>query len=42
MQIIEDVDRALDALEIIYHAHVAAFEVLSDRNGHRQLVASDR
>ena len=32
--IIEDVDLALKALEIVYHANGAAFEGLADRNEH--------
>ena len=37
-RIIEDVDLALKALEIVYLANGAAYEVLADRNGHRQNV----
>ena len=33
---IEDVDLALKALEIVYHANGASFEGLTDRNGHRR------
>ena len=33
-KIIEDVDLALKALEIFYHADGAAVEGLADRNGH--------
>ena len=35
-QIIEDVDMALKALEIVYLANGAAVEILPDRNGHRR------
>ena len=35
-RIIQDIDLALKALEIVYHANGAAFEGLSDRNGHRR------
>ena len=34
-RIIEDVDRALEALEIVFRANSAAVEGLADRNGHR-------
>ena len=34
-QIIEDVDLALKALEIVYLANGASVEGLADRNGHR-------
>ena len=35
-RIIKDVDLALKALEIFYHANGASVEVLTDRNGHRR------
>ena len=35
-RIIEDVDLALMALEVVYLANGATAEVLADRNGHRQ------
>ena len=35
VKIIEDVDLALKALEIVYRANGAAVEGLADRNGHR-------
>ena len=35
-RIIKDVDVALKALEIVYHANGAVFEGLADRNGHRR------
>ena len=34
-RIIEDIDLALKALEIVYRTNGAAFEGLADRNGHR-------
>ena len=34
-RIIQDVDMALKALEIVYRVNGAAVEGLSDRNGHR-------
>ena len=34
-RIIQDVDLALKALEIVYHANGAAVEGLADRTGHR-------
>ena len=34
-RIIKYVDRSLEALEIVFCADGAAFEVISDRNGHR-------
>ena len=37
-RIIQDVDLALKALEIVYHENGAAFEGLTDRNGHRRKV----
>ena len=36
VRIIEDVDLALIALEIVYRENGAAVEGLSDRNGHRK------
>ena len=36
--IIEDVDMALKALEIVYHANGAAVGGVADRNGHRRKV----
>ena len=35
-RIIENVDRLLEALEIFFRANGAAFEGLSDKNGHRR------
>ena len=35
-QIIQDVDLALKALEIVYRANGAAVEGLPDKNGHRR------
>ena len=35
-RIIQDVDLALKALEIVYRENVAAVEGLADRNGHRR------
>ena len=35
VRIIQDVDLALKALEIFYHANGAAVEGIADRNGHR-------
>ena len=35
VRIMKDVDMALKALEIVYHANGAAVEGLPDRNGHR-------
>ena len=40
-RIIQDVNLALKALEIVYHANVAAVEGLDDRNGHRQKVVGE-
>ena len=40
-RIIEDVDLALKALEIVYLANGAAVEGLADRNGHRRKVVGD-
>ena len=37
-RIIQDVDLALKALEIVYHENGAAVEGLADRNGHRRKV----
>ena len=37
-RIIQDVDLALKALEIVYRENGAVFEGLSDRNGHRRKV----
>ena len=37
-RIIPDIDLALKALEIVYRENEAAFEGLSDRNGHRRKV----
>ena len=34
-RIIQDVDMALKALEIVYHANGAAVEGIADRSGHR-------
>ena len=38
---IQDVDLALKALEIVYHANEAAVEGLSDSNGHRWKVVDE-
>ena len=38
-RIIQDVDLALKALEIVYLENGAAFEGIADRNGHRRKVA---
>ena len=38
-RIIQDVDLALKALEIVYRANGAAVEGFADRNGHRRKVA---
>ena len=35
-RIIEDVDRALEALEIVFHVNGDAVEGLADRNGYRR------
>ena len=35
VRIIEDVDLALETLEIVYRTNGAAVEGISDRNGHR-------
>ena len=40
-QIIQDVDMALKALEIVYRANGAAVEGLADRNGHRRKVVGE-
>ena len=40
-QIIEDVDLALKALEIVYVANGASVEGLADRNGHRRKVVGE-
>ena len=40
-RIIEDVDLALKALEIVYRANGASVEGLSDRNGHRRKVVGE-
>ena len=40
-RIIEDVDLALKALEIVYLANGAAVEGLADRNGHRRKVMGE-
>ena len=40
-RIIEDVDLALKALEIVYRANGAAVEGLDDRNGHRRKVVGE-
>ena len=40
-RIIQDVDLALKALEIIYRANGAAVEGLADRNGHRRKVVGE-
>ena len=40
-QIIQDVDLALKALEIVYRANMAAVEELADRNGHRRKVVGE-
>ena len=39
--IIQDVDLALKALEIVYHANGDAVEVLADRNGHIRKVLGE-
>ena len=41
-RIILDVDMALKALEIVYHANGAAVKGLDDRNGHRRKVVGER
>ena len=40
-RIIQDVDLALKALEIVYCANGAAVEGLTDRNGHRRKVVGE-
>ena len=40
-QIIQDVDLALKALEIVYHANGAVVEGLADRNGHIRKVVGE-
>ena len=40
-RIIEDVDLALKALEIVYHANGATVYVLADRNGHIRKVLGE-
>ena len=40
-RIIEDVDLALKALEIVYLANGAPVEGIADRNGHRQKVVGE-
>ena len=40
-RIIQDVDLALKALEIVYRVNGAAVEGLADRNGHRQKVVGE-
>ena len=40
-RMIEDVDLALKALEIAYHANVAAAEGMADGNGHRRKVVGE-
>ena len=40
-RIIEDVDLALKALEIVYLANGASVEGLADRNGHRMKVVGE-
>ena len=40
-RIIEDVDLALEVLEIVYRANGAAVEGLADRNGHRRKVVGE-
>ena len=40
-RMIQDVDLALKALEIVYHANGAAVEGLADRNGHRKKVVGE-
>ena len=40
-RIIEDVDLALKALEIVYLSNGAAVEGLADRNGHRRKVVGE-
>ena len=40
-RIIQDVDLALKALEIVYHANGDSVEGLADRNGHRRKVVGE-
>ena len=40
-RIIQDVDLALKALEIVYRENGAAVEGLADRNGHRRKVVGE-
>ena len=40
-RIIQDVDLALKALEIVYRTNGAAVEGLADRNGHRRKVVGE-
>ena len=40
-RIIQDVDLALKALEIVYHENGAAVEGFADRNGHRRKVVGE-
>ena len=40
-RIIEDVDLALKALEIVYHTNGSAVEGLADRNGNRRKVVGE-
>ena len=39
--IIQEVDMALKALEIVYHTNGAAVEETANRNGHRRKVVSE-
>ena len=41
VRIIKDIDRALEALEIFYHANGASVEGIPDRNGHRMKEVSE-
>ena len=41
VRIIEDVDLALKALEIVYLANMDSVEGLADRNGHRRTVVGE-
>ena len=40
-RIIQDVDLALKALEIVYRTNGGEFEGLADRNGHRRKVVGE-
>ena len=40
-RIIQDVDMAMKALEIVYCENGAVFEGLADRNGHRRKVVGE-